>query len=320
VLAAPRRGTHAALVALLVSMTAPAHALLVRGGGSVVNDCLLVFDAPANTPLAKPRHVRCTDGDSSCDADGVVNGRCQFAIGVCANSTFDVRCTSNGVQSVTVAHAADNGDRKFDTEFQALQTRIDGTVDPPSTDPDRCTVPTNLHVPVLGPFAGNVCQPGRKVLKIVTVSLPSGGKVRRDSDKIKLTCDPAPTGCDPQTFYDGTFDRIQRQIFSQRCAISPCHDSQSQQASLTLEAGSSYGALVDVTPTTTSVPVDWKRVLPGDSTRSFLLHKVNGDLAAGQGSRMPLVGPPLDAHLIDVIRLWIEAGAPDTGWVPGTEN
>jgi hypothetical protein len=35
---------------------------------------------------------------------------------------------------------------------------------------------------------------------------------------------------------------------------------------------------------------------------------------------MPLIGPPLDAHLIDVIRLWIDAGAPDTGWVPGTDN
>jgi hypothetical protein len=310
-----------AIVALsLLSATSPAHALIVRGGGPVSSDCLLVFDAPANTPASKPRDVRCTDGDTSCDGDGIVNGQCEFAIGVCANSTLDPRCTWSGVQSIMVDHAADDGDPKFDTEFQALQSRIDGAIDPPSTDPDRCTLPTLIHVPVLGPFAGNVCKSGQKVLKIHTVSLPSGGKIRRDSDRMRLTCDPAPTGCDPSTFYDGTFDRIQKQIFTQRCAISPCHDSQSHQANMTLEAGSSYDAIVDVTPTTPNVPVDWKRVLPGDSTRSFLFHKVSGDLAVGQGSQMPLVGPPLDAHLIDIIRLWIDAGAPATGWVPGTEN
>jgi hypothetical protein len=33
---------------------------------------------------------------------------------------------------------------------------------------------------------------------------------------------------------------------------------------------------------------------------------------------MPFGQPALDDHLVDVIRLWIEAGAPDTGWVPGT--
>jgi len=308
-----------ALLGAVLAVTTPADALIVRGGGSVANDCFLVFDAPANTPPDKPKHVRCTDGDA-CDADGVVNGSCQFAIGVCANSTLVPGCSSNGVQSVTVAHAADNGDRKFDPEFQALQTRIDGTVDPPSTDPDRCTIPTNFHVQVQGPFANNTCASGRKTLKVVTVSLPSGGKVRRDSDRINLTCDPAPQGCDPQAFYDGTFDRIQKQIFNQRCATSGCHDSQSHQSNMILETGSAYGNIVGVTPTNPNVPVDWKRVLPGDSTRSFLFHKVNGDLTAGQGSQMPLTGPPLDAHLIDIIRLWIDAGAPDMGWVPGTEN
>lgn len=114
----------------VLAVAAPAHAVPVRGGGSLANDCLLVFEAPANSPAAKPKHVRCTDGDA-CDADGVVNGSCEFAVGVCANSTLVPGCTSNGVQSVTVAHAADNGDRKFDPEFQALQTRINGSVDPP---------------------------------------------------------------------------------------------------------------------------------------------------------------------------------------------
>ena len=51
--------------------------------------------------------------------------------------------------------------------------------------------------------------------------------------------DPAPSnGCDPQTlFTGGTFDRIQRQVFNQNCALSGCHDSQSQAGDLLLETG-----------------------------------------------------------------------------------
>jgi hypothetical protein len=35
---------------------------------------------------------------------------------------------------------------------------------------------------------------------------------------------------------------------------------------------------------------------------------------------MPLGRPPLAANLIEIIRLWILAGAPETGWVPGTDS
>src|SRR5262250_3933664 len=126
-----------ALLALLISLlVAPsARGVLIGGGGSPATDCLLVFSADANDPPGHPHNIRCTDGDD-CDLDHAVNGSCQFAVGACANSTADARCTLNGVQSITVDHAEDNGDPRFDPEFQALQTRISNTVDPPSTDPD----------------------------------------------------------------------------------------------------------------------------------------------------------------------------------------
>jgi hypothetical protein len=304
----------------VLALSARAHAFPIGGGGSISTDCLLVFDANANTPPERPHHIRCIDGDP-CDADGAINGSCQFAVGVCANSTFDPRCTLNGVQSVTVDHALDNGDPRFDPEFQALQTRIDTiTSDPPNTDPDDCTVPTNFHVPVEGPLAGGKCKKTRKTVKITTLTPLVGGKQYRDRDRINLTCDPAPAGCDAHAFYMGTFDRIQKQIFSPSCATSSCHDSQTHQSNLILEVGASYGNLVDVTPTNPNVPVDWKRVLPGDSSRSFVYHKVTGDLTVGQGERMPFGGPYLDQHLIDILQLWIDAGAPETGWVPGTDD
>jgi hypothetical protein len=314
----PRRPLTFLITSLLV-LAVKAHAITIGGGGSASTDCLLVFEAAANTPPARPHNIRCADGDP-CDADGVVNGSCQFPVAVCANSTADARCTLNGVETVTVDHALDNGDRHFDPEFQALQTRIDSTIDPPSTEPDRCTAATNFHVPVIGPFANGSCKKGRKTVKIVTISSPIAGRLFKDGDRIKLTCDPAPAGCDPMAFFTGTFDRIQQQVFNQSCAVSGCHDSQTHQSNMILEVGASAGNLIDVTPSNPNVPVDWKRVLPGDSTKSFLFHKITGELDTGQGARMPYGGPALDQHLIDIIQLWIDAGAPETGWVPGTDE
>ncbi len=315
----PNRLALLALLAALATSFA-VQAIIVGGGGSPSTDCLLVFSVDANYPPGHPHHIRCTDGDASCDLDGKVNGSCQFAVAVCANSTADPRCTLNGVQSSTVEHAQDNGDPRFDTEFQALQTRIDNTINPPTTDPDVCTTGTNMHVTVEGPFGNGICRKSWKTVKITTLSIASGGKVYRDRDEIKLTCDPSPTGCDPRAFYAGTFDRIQQQVFDQSCAVSGCHDSQTHQQNLVLETGASYGNLINITPTNMNVPPDWKRVLPGDSSRSFIYHKVTGDLSAGEGARMPFGGPMLDQHLIDIIQLWIDGGAPQTGWVPGTDN
>jgi hypothetical protein len=34
---------------------------------------------------------------------------------------------------------------------------------------------------------------------------------------------------------------------------------------------------------------------------------------------MPFGGAKLGKYLIDLLELWIEAGAPETGWVPGTD-
>jgi len=324
-----------ALTALLVGFAQPASATIVGGGGSPRTDCLLVLDAPVNSPLSRPRNVNCTDGDSTCDNDGTVNGVCEFAVSVCANSTFDPRCTLNGVTSIVVDHSQDNGDPKFDTDFQALQQRITGTIDPssgsPNTDPNTCTVTTLFHLRVDGPFLGPTCGRARKTLRITTLSVPSGGKVTKDGDKMTFTCNPAPPpgGCDPTAFFTGTFDRIQRQIFDQSCALSGCHDSQTLQNQLNLEPGASYGNLINVTPYNTAAQQAlWKRVNPGDPLTSYIYRKVSGDLPDKSfGVRMPFHRSALDPHLVDILKLWIQDGAkpactPGASdcWTPGTDN
>src|SRR5262249_54419764 len=150
---------------------------------------------------------------------------------------------------IAVQHALDNGDKKFDPQFQALQNRIDGAIHPPTTTADACALPTRFTIPVIGPLAGNVCKRGKQQVKLVSYSNFMLGGQRKDTDKLAMECDPAPAGCAPTVLYAGTFDRIQKQIFNQSCAKSLCHDSQSHQNNLILEEGASYGNLVDVVPT-----------------------------------------------------------------------
>jgi len=312
--------------------TTPAGATEVGGGGSSKVDCLTTFDAPVNTPLTKPRNIRCADG-APCDMDGIVNGQCNFQVSVCANSTFNSSaCTLNGVRLITVEHAADNGDPKFDPEFQALQTRINSDIaaapNNPNEDPDTCTTATNFFVAIKGPFKDDKCKRNKKQIRLVTESKVTMGTIYVDKDKIDLVCDPPVGGCDPGTLFTSTYDRVQRQIFNQSCAVSGCHDSNSftNSGNLLLEASAFPGNLINRTPTNAEADaLGWKRIVQlsptsGDAATSYILHKLNGDFPGpGFGDRMPKDRPKLDATLINVLTLWIEAGAPDTGWVPGTD-
>jgi hypothetical protein len=301
-----------------------AGAMTVGGGGSRRLDCLAVFEADANVPASRPKNIHCTDGDPTCDADGVVNGACEFAIAICANSNFDPACTLRGVESIAIDHAADDGDPKFDPAFQALQERVHNEIDPPTSTVGQCTSTTTIHVPIRGPFAPGVCKPTKQSMRMVTISSLIDGKVYRDVDRLDMRCDPAPNGCSAQGLFTGTFDRIQRQIFNQSCAVSGCHDSQSKTGNMLLETGAAYTNLVGVTPNNANAAAaGWQRVhvlspTSGDPATSLLVQKLLGP-PAGFGARMPFNRPKLDQSLIDVVELWVAAGAPATGWVAGTD-
>jgi hypothetical protein len=297
---------------------------MVGGGGSAKSDCLAVFDAPANEPARSPRSVRCADGDA-CDADGLVNGRCEFPVAICANGTADARCTLRGVAALTVAHARDDGDPAFDPEMQAVATRVGFVFDYPETRSERCSAPTAVHVAVRGPFGGGRCRKGTKTMRMVALATPADGRTRADADRLNLVCLPAAVGCDPRAFFTSTFDRIQTQIFDQSCALGGCHDSQTVQAELLLERGAAYDNLIGKTPANgDAAALGWQRVTRldathGDPATSFLVRKVAGTLGVGLGKRMPFNRPKLDEKLVDVVRRWVEAGAPADGWVAGTD-
>ena len=315
------RGAPAlALLLALASFVAPqaARAAITGGGGGAKKDCMAVFDAPVNFPATRPRHVFCTDGDPACDSDGLVDGVCSIPVTVCTNSSFDpTRCGPRTLASSTVDHALDNGDKKFDPDFQALQQRIDGDIGFPTSTPDQCTAPVVMTVPIRGPFGNGNCRRGVKRVRLDTLSSFGPSGFDRDRDALRLVCEPAT--CDPQVLFLSTFDRIQRQIFDASCALGGCHDSQGLSGGLLLEAGSAFGNLVGVAPSNGSaLAAGWQRVTPGDVQASYIHHKLDGHLDVGFGARMPFGGRKLPRYLRDLVDLWIAAGAPGSGWVPGT--
>lgn len=100
---------------------------------------------------------------------------------------------------------------------------------------------------------------------------------------------------------------IQNNIFTPIC--SGCHSGPPGPilpAGMDLSsANASFASLVDVA--SFEVPT-LLRVAVGEADNSYLIHKLEGTAAVG--SRMPQGGPFLDQATIDVVRLWIDSGAP----------
>jgi len=98
---------------------------------------------------------------------------------------------------------------------------------------------------------------------------------------------------------------VQAAIFSPRCAIATCHDSTVAAGGLVLEDGAAFDQLVGVAPMVEAANATGQlRVDAGRPENSFLLVKLLGP-PLGQGSRMPLIGPPLTDEEVALVRAWI---------------
>ncbi|MCZ6727562.1 MAG: hypothetical protein O7A98_09455 [Acidobacteria bacterium] len=120
------------------------------------------------------------------------------------------------------------------------------------------------------------------------------------------TAPPPPQPPPPPTMAT-TFSQFQAQIFTPSCGIVSCHNTGTAQAGLVLEAGQSYGNLVNVA--STQQP-GLNRVTPNQPEQSYLIKKLRGDPDI-TGERMPRGGPFLNQADIDAMIAWINNGAPD---------
>ncbi|HZJ55242.1 MAG TPA: c-type cytochrome domain-containing protein [Myxococcaceae bacterium] len=112
---------------------------------------------------------------------------------------------------------------------------------------------------------------------------------------------------DAKTSADPSFLAEVSRVLARACA--DCHGGISPAAQLSLEAGTSYGDLVNV-PAAVSCRGE-PRVTPGDPDHSVLLLKMSG---ADCGQRMPPTNPTYYDHAPDelaLVRTWIQNGAPD---------
>jgi hypothetical protein len=105
-----------------------------------------------------------------------------------------------------------------------------------------------------------------------------------------------------------TFSRIQAEIFTPTCAKAGCHAASAASGGMVLDAGRSYGEIVN-RPSTERGGFD--RVEPGDPERSYLVKKLRGDPDI-TGGQMPLDNPgSLTREQLDGLIEWVRAGAPN---------
>ena len=122
------------------------------------------------------------------------------------------------------------------------------------------------------------------------------------------------TQAGPTPDLEPTFASIQKDIFeatdsSGRTSCVTCHTNvgRTPAGGLNLLHDVAFDQIVNVA--STQVPSQ-KRVVPGDSTSSYLAAKIDGR-AGIVGRRMPFNGPPyLTDGQILILKRWIDLGAP----------
>ncbi len=116
---------------------------------------------------------------------------------------------------------------------------------------------------------------------------------------------PLTGSAPPVTGLAPTLASIQDNVFTVNCAVPGCHGGAGAQQGLRLDPGFSAGSLINV-----ASPRDPNliRVVPGNPDASFLIQKLDGTQTLGD--RMPDGGPYLTTATVNVIRQWIQDGAP----------
>jgi len=254
----------------------------IGGGKAPATDCLVEFGGLTTTDEA------CTDGNDSCDTDGVVNGRCTFPMSVCLNVAGDPACTAHMSAPPVVTPAKSPVAQALGGALAALDPSQPG-----------CTAP-GVAVPVGAALKGV----GDGVQRLA-ITGRAGRK--KDRNRLRLTCRASPSSPSLST--------VIRPIFETRCALPACHAGTAGSAGPTLMGAGLRDALVDAP--SLNVP-SLVLVRPGSVAQSYLARKILGRRITDHTPRMPQgcpqvppAGGCLTPDEIAAIVAWIQTGAPD---------
>ena len=148
----------------------------------------------------------------------------------------------------------------------------------------------------------------------------SGGAPTVEPPPSEPTAPRPPAGeCDAGPGFDGTFHAIQEIVFDgYGCTEAACHGS-AGAGGLSLLADVAHRNLVGA-----EASLGGRRVRAGSTRDSLLWMKLAAatqpDRYTVAGSAMPVGRAPVTEDLLELLRLWIFAGAPEFGTVDGTQR
>jgi hypothetical protein len=123
--------------------------------------------------------------------------------------------------------------------------------------------------------------------------------------------EPEPTPTPAPTEIGGELLAIRDEVFALRCGQASCHSDATRAGGLVLVGADVFDQLVGVLADNPAARAAGAlRVVPDDPDQSFLVRKLDGDLAAGEGLPMPFGGAAIPAEEVARIRDWIAGGAP----------
>lgn len=137
---------------------------------------------------------------------------------------------------------------------------------------------------------------------------------------------PVPTpDCSGGDQFTSTFQAIQELVFDRHgCTSAVCHGNLGMQGGLDLSSEVAYDNIYDKRAVGSSLNL----ITPGDKDRSYLWLKLAASTDPSQlppgyqisGAPMPNGLPPISADELEAVRMWIYAGASETGVVEGTSE
>jgi cysteine-rich repeat protein len=172
----------------------PATAELVPGKGSRTKDCIIewkmenVLFTKKGMPSGKQL---CTDGDTACDHDGVVNGQCVFHLWVCANNTdhrLPLCQPGNGADRVGVVAIAE----AKKPSVRAAAKRPHEAANRQEILQAAAAVPVGNNFDVCGPrltLTLPLKRPGVKGKTVIKLKATTSRNLR-DTDSLRLFCLP----------------------------------------------------------------------------------------------------------------------------------